>query len=433
MNVVNVDGNMATPDAIRRTISGVKPDKNDTVVFYYSGHAGNAGADGGQFFHLKDEKEITTNELTRANVRDLLCQNNPRLVVLLTDCCNVFAPRGDKEIFLYNSRGNAAPSDFTPVMKTLFIEPRGVIDVTSSKVGQYSYATESGSIATLSWIQVFNEINSSLKENPSAKKSWRDALQEITVASDTIFKKEYPNGSPEGQKTQIPHVYESPGLPRFGVRVVTLEFGNVKVDFVAPDSPGAKAGIKSGDIITAINGETILDEPEYSTAIDKAPRQTNVRFKRDGKENSVDVELCGIPIPEPAGTPNNPTNNSDPNSTGNATPDPRVYGPQNQQTNNSQNQQADAQQTTASRQSAPSGPVFGASVQGNKIVNIVAGSPAANVGLEVNDLLLKINGADIKSAEDFAKAVDASGTTASLEIRDYRTGQIKTINIQLNK
>ena len=89
---------------------------------------------------------------------------------------------------------------------------------------------------------------------------------------------------------------------------------------------------------------------------------------------------------------------------------------------------ASSQPSTSSQ-----GPVFGASVQGNQVVNVVPGSPAANVGLEVNDRILKFNNQTINTAEDFSRAVDESPRTASLVVMDHRTNQEKNVVIQLNK
>lgn len=425
LKIVNVDGDMATPDAILKAVTGLSPDKNDTLVFYYSGHAANAADNGGQFLQLKDEKGKPTS-LTRAEIRNALCGRNPRLVVLLTDCCNVFAPREDKDVQSNQNRAEAPLTEFTPVISELFIKPTGVVDLTSSKVGQYSYAAGNGSIATVAWIAVFNQINEALRKDPSVKKSWRDTIQEMVVTSDKIFKAKYPDGAPpSSQKTQVPHVYEYPGVPRFGVRVVTLEVGNVQVTEVVPQSPGATAGFKSGDIITSINGEEILDEPAYSRAVDKAPRQIKVVFKRDGKEQSVDVELYGLPVevsPEPSSTAGSGNSNGNDNGSGNASLDPNVYGSPNQQSNSTSNGNA----------SQPSGPVFGASVQGNKIVKIVEGSPAAAAGLAVNDRILKFNETVIATANDFSLAVDSSPAEAKLLVLKA-SGSQETVTVRLNR
>jgi serine protease Do len=62
---------------------------------------------------------------------------------------------------------------------------------------------------------------------------------------------------------------------------------------VEPDSPGAKAGLKSGDVITEVNGQKVSDAGHLQVLISgqRPGTKVNLQLIRDGKETSVPVTL----------------------------------------------------------------------------------------------------------------------------------------------
>jgi serine protease Do len=62
---------------------------------------------------------------------------------------------------------------------------------------------------------------------------------------------------------------------------------------VVPDSPAAKAGIKEGDIITKVGGDTVDSTHSLQSLISKHKpgEKVVVTVMRDGKEQSLDVTL----------------------------------------------------------------------------------------------------------------------------------------------
>src|SRR5690606_27388255 len=59
------------------------------------------------------------------------------------------------------------------------------------------------------------------------------------------------------------------------------------------DSPGAKAGIKKGDVITALDGEPVKDPRDLARRVaDIAPgKKVDISVWRDGKSQNVSVEI----------------------------------------------------------------------------------------------------------------------------------------------
>jgi serine protease Do len=73
---------------------------------------------------------------------------------------------------------------------------------------------------------------------------------------------------------------------------VTKAAGAVVSD-VSPDSPGAKAGLKTGDVITAVDGKTVSGSGQLQVAVtQKQPGDTvHLTIMRDGKTVNVPVTL----------------------------------------------------------------------------------------------------------------------------------------------
>jgi S1-C subfamily serine protease len=80
----------------------------------------------------------------------------------------------------------------------------------------------------------------------------------------------------------------------------------------------------------------------------------------------------------------------------------------------------------------PDGPVFGATVQGQEITNVVPDSPAANAGLKVGDKILVFNGENVDDAQDFSDAVDKAAADSWLRVLG-QDGQFRDVLINLNK
>ena len=82
-------------------------------------------------------------------------------------------------------------------------------------------------------------------------------------------------------------------LYRIGVGLAHHEDG-VSVDFIEPDSPAEKGGLKPDDVIIEINGKRIADDPiSYFDAVLIKPDPIKMTVRRGGKEMTITI------IPEP--------------------------------------------------------------------------------------------------------------------------------------
>lgn len=121
------DFNSATIDA---EINRLNVNRNDIVVFYYSGHGGNLNNDLWPSFELTDKYYWQTDILRKLNGK---C-SNAKLLLCIADCCNGIRDN--------NMRGSFDGCEDINGLKYLFTGFPGkyAITISASKKGQYSYS-----------------------------------------------------------------------------------------------------------------------------------------------------------------------------------------------------------------------------------------------------------------------------------------------------
>ena len=102
-----------------------------------------------------------------------------------------------------------------------------------------------------------------------------------------------------GQSVRVidtPRVQIFSGGSRIGVSVADLDAdtkatGGVRVDSVEDDSPAAKAGVQTGDIIVEFDGERVRSVRQFSRLVSETPagRQVTAAVTRDGKRTSLTI------------------------------------------------------------------------------------------------------------------------------------------------
>jgi len=148
---------------------------------------------------------------------------------------------------------------------------------------------------------------------------------------------------------------------------------------VQADSPGAKAGLRTGDVITELDGKAIGDSGQLQALVSqKSPGDTiHLELIRDEKQTSADVTLADLSNKEGS----KETAGSEHGkgrwglNLGDLTPDLR------------------------NQLNAP------AQAQGAIVEDVVPGSPADNAGISRGDVIIEVDRKPMKSVSDVAQAL----------------------------
>jgi serine protease Do len=196
-------------------------------------------------------------------------------------------------------------------------------------------------------------------------------------------------------------------------QAVGLEPGSgVFVDRVpSADSPAGRAGLRSGDVITAFDGKPVRMPRELTNAVASMPVGKSVRvdFVRDGKAESVMVELAER-TEEALNAPVRPT------------PPPDQHGDMEPGKLGLFAQTVTPEKAQELKLRAPSGAI---------VMFVQPGSPAHQAGIRHGDIIHRLGRAEIKNADDLANASKALKEGDKVAIQIERSGQLTWVTLTL--
>lgn len=173
---------------------------------------------------------------------------------------------------------------------------------------------------------------------------------------------------------------------------------------VAPNTPSQKAGLKTGDVITAVNGKKISDARELRLMIGSmAPgSKAHIEVNREGQTKTFDVELGEMPPgTTEEGPETSPEESAQPEKT-------TVFGGV---------AVADITQDVRSALNLPK------EVQGAVIAEIDADSPAGKAGLREGDVIQEVNKQPVKNAKDLLAISKKLKANEKILLRVYSQGR----------
>jgi serine protease Do len=174
---------------------------------------------------------------------------------------------------------------------------------------------------------------------------------------------------------------------------------------VAPKTPSEKAGMKTGDVIAAVNEKKISDARELRLLIGSmAPgSKAQVQVNREGQTKTFDIQLAEMPagVTEEGGPEASPEESAQPEKT-------TVFGGL---------AVADITDDIRTALNLPK------DVQGAVIAEVDADSPAGKAGLREGDVIQEVNKQRVKSAKELDVASKKLKPNEKILIRVYSQGR----------
>jgi serine protease Do len=174
---------------------------------------------------------------------------------------------------------------------------------------------------------------------------------------------------------------------------------------VAPDTPSAKAGIKTGDVITAVNGKKLSDARELRLMIGSMlpGSKAQLEVNREGQTKMFDVQLAEMPagMTQEGGPAASPEESAQPEKT-------TVFGGV---------AVADITDDIRTALNLPR------EIQGAVIAELDADSPAGKAGLHEGDVIQEVNKQRVRNARDLVAISKKLKPNEKILIRIYSQGR----------
>jgi len=167
------------------------------------------------------------------------------------------------------------------------------------------------------------------------------------------------------------------------------------VDEAQADGPAAKAGVQSGDVITAVNGDVVKDSRDLAKKIGALTpgAKVNLSVLRKGEQKSISFALASMPGEKQA-----KADGSSGESEGNGVP-------------------------RLGLSLAPAGAVDGAGGKGLVVTGVDPDGTAAEHGLQTGDVILDVGGHSVGSVSDVRKMlVDAKNNGRGSVLMRVKSG-----------
>lgn len=153
-------GNNCGRASLIQAVNGLQVNNEDVVVFYYGGHGARANNNSEDRFPQmclgeRNERDWVPSSL----IKNMIIKKNPRLTIILTGCCNKEDAGVTIKSIVAQSQGYTSERGVNKeAFKQLFLNSKGIVQLTSSRAGEYSYCSEDGSIFCHALLEVLSQV-----------------------------------------------------------------------------------------------------------------------------------------------------------------------------------------------------------------------------------------------------------------------------------
>jgi hypothetical protein len=278
LSVIELTGNVVTPNKIKDTLLNIRIRGNDAVLLYYLGHGG-CDQQYRHFFALNRGR------LYRSEVVNSITQPlKPRFWAVISDCCASISQVTPAPI--------PVKAEQQTLFKHLFLDTSGSLNITSSRPEQVSLGCSSGGIFSSSFCEV-------LKRNSHKRLDWDDVFRmtrsETGKRSEEAFrtpgmKPIFYNGVK--QQTQTPFSFQKMYRKEVNGLRLGIVHSQMVVACVYPNLPAWRAGIRRRMRIHTVNGFRVKNDSQLITAINFSPRKATIGISDGRGTRNVAVELA---------------------------------------------------------------------------------------------------------------------------------------------
>ncbi len=128
---------------------------DDIVLFYYNGHGGRSHRDETKFPRMCLGSNYADEWVKVSDLRVKLQRKQPRLQVIITDCCNSFYDRKATQDYELSAKKLNERA-----IKQLFLYSKGDACITAASPGEYGWCISSGSYMTIYAINLLRNLES---------------------------------------------------------------------------------------------------------------------------------------------------------------------------------------------------------------------------------------------------------------------------------
>lgn len=182
LQITILRGKQASRDNILRHYKTLKTGADETLLFFYAGHG--AIHEGKHCFTPKIGASTTL--IPRAEVLRAMVEKKAGLVVLMSDCCSTPDTRVRGEEDSSPLRGLKEPS-LHPVLRCLFFQHRGVVDVTAALDGTASFGDNKGGVFTRAMCDLLRKELKALDKNKDNFLSWQEFFEILSKKTEENF------------------------------------------------------------------------------------------------------------------------------------------------------------------------------------------------------------------------------------------------------
>lgn len=180
------DGQRCTKANLTNYINEMNVKRDDVVMFFYGGHGTHAlNNPEDPWPQMCMNTNIESLFMPVLSVEQLIAAKQPKLSIIMTNCCNKEQLGITIKPLYAQSTGATMLSDYNvAAFKKLFLEFKGKVIMTSSKLGQYSWCGANGGLFTNYLLDVLDAVG---KDQVSA--DWESvckATHDKTLACDNL-------------------------------------------------------------------------------------------------------------------------------------------------------------------------------------------------------------------------------------------------------